>query len=499
MQNRQELQSNPIFQQVCQKLNFQPDQLEPQDFEEFYQANQKKYNMDEEAWVVLWEGQEEKKQNKLQQVLKIVELEELKAEEEKKKSFAHLLIQLSQSQSTKIQQKQLEKLRAGNLKDLRFYVEQQISQLTNKKSFIPRYKEIDIYKERRMIEMDQERDKLLETKVLKFSPPLETKKKIDSNLVFVGLDKLAPRQIKLSSYEFDVENYDPEDDVNYELEQQLLDQIEEELRQGKRTDKNVTEMVRRPEVKKKKGDQIQEVQKRNQEQMEEKRNQLLEKQEKEEERIIQRQLQKQREQKQKIISNFMRQQDKKENQNRIQLVDELNNELLQKKIAEKNKKINKFQKNKSNYHKQKFEINRQLDDYDMNLNQLLEDYQDGIISANVLEQAISDVPVNIQVQKTQAQKVQLSQKKKSSKPLSQKNQQELIDLEQKHNLELRMLIEREELAELNRQKSINHGVSQEILELFEKQREASKKRIQNTLTKQKMEIQNKLRLYSKSR
>lgn len=47
----------------------------------------------------------------------------------------------------------------------------------------------------------------------------------------------------------------------------------------------------------------------------------------------------------------MRYQDKKENQNRIQLVDELNNEILQKKIAEKKKKVNKFQKNKSNYHK----------------------------------------------------------------------------------------------------------------------------------------------------
>lgn len=43
----------------------------------------------------------------------------------------------------------MEKLRAGNLKDLRFYVEQQIAELTNKKSFVPRYKEVDILKERR--------------------------------------------------------------------------------------------------------------------------------------------------------------------------------------------------------------------------------------------------------------------------------------------------------------------------------------------------------------
>ncbi|CAD8063244.1 unnamed protein product [Paramecium sonneborni] len=499
MQNRQELQSNPIFQSVCKQLNFQPDQLEPQGFEQFYLANKNKYNMDQEAWLILWEGQEDKKQNNLNQVLKIVQEQETKAEEEKKKSYAHLLIQLSQSQSTKVQQKQLEKLRIGNLKDLRFYVEQQISELTNKKSFIPRYKEIDIFQERRNIEEDQQRDKILENKILKFTPPLETKKKIDNNLVFVGLDKLAPRQIKLSSYEFDVENYDPEDDINYELEQQLLDQIEEELRQGKRTDKNITDKVRRPEIKKKKGDQVQEVQKRNQEQMEEKRNQLLEKQEKEQERVNLRQLQKQRNLKQKIISNFMRQQDKKENQNRIQLVDELNNEQLQKKIADKKKKVVLFQKNKSNQQKQKFQINRQLDDYDMNLNQLLEDYQDGIISANALEKAISDVPINIETQKTSPQKVQSSAKKKSSKVLVQKHQQELVNLEQKHNLELRMLIEREELAELNRQKSINNGVTQEILELFEKQREAAKNRIQNTLTKQKMEIQNKLRLYSKSR
>lgn len=42
------------------------------------------------------------------------------------------------------------------------------------------------------------KDKPLEEQILKFRKPLEKKKRIDPNLVFVGLDKLAPRSIKIN-------------------------------------------------------------------------------------------------------------------------------------------------------------------------------------------------------------------------------------------------------------------------------------------------------------
>ncbi|KAM3128367.1 hypothetical protein pb186bvf_019495 [Paramecium bursaria] len=448
------------FQKAMVQLGYKESDMNLMDYDVWKSKHASQYNMDEEALQTLWEGEQHKIQNKFLKVLDLVEEQQQKQIEEKQQEINDFYIpsmfeNLINCRVIQNEKEKLKKFRQAQIKEVRKYI-------------LMHAKQIQDF-EKQLLKDDL---KQLSKPYKEPRPPLiqfkESKEIIKNGeqKFFVGLDKLQPKALLNNLFE---QNIQIEDTNNY--------------------DKPI--VIEPPP---KKGNQYQQVLERNTQQLEIKRQKQEQKMQEQEQKLEDLQKTKKKQVQFKSIQNTLNQQDKQENIKRQQIVFDYNIGKLEKKLMKKDKKVKQFKQQRNELRKNEDDTRRQVELYQEQVNFISNLAEEGKYDTQQVMMLINqqDPLRHFKIMKMKREKENISYPK-SARARSTRLEQQIINLQAQQEVEFKLLIQREMIAEQSR--SQINPMDQDMVKLFERQRIQAQKRIQSCVDKQNSEMNTLKRLY----